>query len=95
VPIRGSPIRRESHGRHLAPTPGVKAAHLLNERVAVLTRHFDIGDENVRSPVLDDHQGVGRRRTYAHLGTGIDQDGLDEIKAVSVVIDSEQSKSYE
>jgi len=76
------------------PPLGVEAAHLPNERVTVLTRHFDVGDENVRPPILDDSQSLCRRRTYAHVGTGVDQDGHDEIKALSVVIDGEQSKSH-
>jgi hypothetical protein len=93
VPILGFPVRRESHGRNLPPL-GVEAAHLPNERVTIRTRHFDVGDENVRPPILDDSQSLCRRRTYAHVGTGVDQDGHDEIKALSVVIDGEQSKSH-
>jgi hypothetical protein len=92
--ILGPAIGCQSDSRRPSPARGFKTAHLLNERVTVLAGHFDVGDDDVRPPLFDNLQGLGRRSACAQLGTGIGQNGGDEIKAVSVVIAREQPKPH-
>src|SRR5215469_17111331 len=62
-PILDPPVRRQRHGGGLATFGEVESTQLLDERVAVLVWHLDVGDQNIGAPVLDNLQALRRRQT--------------------------------
>ena len=56
---------------HLAPMEQCSAAGPFDQPVAILPRHLDVREQDVRRPQLENHQRVFGRRRGAHFGAGV------------------------
>src|SRR5205814_6176588 len=77
------------------PRRQAERADLPHERVAVLARHADVAEEDVRPPARECGERLGGRLAYPDLGTVPPQDRLENLAGVRIVVDHEDAEAVE
>src|SRR5262245_27373445 len=94
-PVLHASVRGQGDGRRIASALTVQRPHLLDQRVAVLARHLDVRHEDVRSPLRQHLQRLGRRATGPDAGPGALENGRRELEGVRIIVDHQHAKIIE
>ena len=93
LPVLGPRVRRQRDGGEGVPRR--QAADLPQERVAVLARHTDVAEEDVRPPARECGERLGGRLAHPDVGTVPPQDRLENLARVRLVVDHEDAEAVE
>src|SRR5207249_1638434 len=77
------------------PRRQAERADLPHERVAVLARHTDVAEEDVRPPARECGERLGGRLAHPDVGTVPPQDRLENLARVRLVVDHEDAEAVE
>ena len=93
-PVLGAGEGGEGGGRDILLGRIVRP-HLADQIIPVLLGHANIADDHVGAELLDQLQGLGRRRGEGHLRLAVVEDAADELAGVGLVIDHEHLEAGE
>ena len=93
-PILRPAVAAQRNRRRFAAFGRAERAHLPDQRVTVLARHLEIGDQHVRPPRAAD---PGRRKPSSRsaLGARARKDRVGERQAFAVVVNDEHAQTVE
>ena len=84
--VLGAGVGGEGGGGDVAAPPGLARPDLADQGIAVLHRHADVGDQDVRHRVVEPGQGLRHGAEGRHLGAALLEGHHQQLAGVGLVL---------
>ena len=95
LPVFAPRVRRYAMARTCPPSPAARLANRAEQRIAVLPRHRNVGQDDIRAVFGVDPQRLGRALRFADARAGIGEHRTQQFARIGLVVDDQHVRAFE